>query len=408
MDDQASLPRSRAWALALVATFTMTISYLDRQVLAVLAPTVTAALQIDETQYGVLVAAFSLAYLIGSPLAGRLLDKVGARKGLLIAVLLWSVVAATHSLATGFVSLFILRILLGLAEAPSFPGAAQTVQRALPLSDRPRGLGILFTGSSLGAMIAPPLANKIEHTHGWAAAFIGTASVGLVWVPIWLLLTSKSDAKQLLDHAPAAAEQPSTFELLKHRSVIRAIAAVLALAPAVAFGLLWGAKYLVFQFNLKQNETTPYLLVPLFLFDIGAVLFGDLAARRQKQHGGPSAEGPKGLFLVASVFALAIAAVPFAQSPIVCALTIGVSVFGAGAMMALLTGQLLSRVPARAVSMAGGISAAAQSLAYVVANPLIGMSVDKFQSYTIATTALAVWILPGTIFWLMYDESPNV
>ena len=75
------LSRRRGWTLALVATFTMAISYLDRQVLAVLAPTVTKALEIDDTSYGLLASAFSVAYLIGSPIAGRLIDRHGARGG---------------------------------------------------------------------------------------------------------------------------------------------------------------------------------------------------------------------------------------------------------------------------------------------------------------------------------------
>src|SRR5262245_59034781 len=148
----AALPPRLAWAIALTATFTMSVSYFDRQTLSALAPTVTKALTIDETHYGLLVSPFSIAYLVGAPLAGRLVDRIGARRGLLGAVLFWSVVAALHSLVprfmvlfalSGFTVLFALRIGLGLAEAPSFPGAAQTVQRALPAAERARGLGIL-------------------------------------------------------------------------------------------------------------------------------------------------------------------------------------------------------------------------------------------------------------------------
>jgi MFS family permease len=115
----------------------MAVSYIDRQTLSVIAPTVQAQLGIDDVAYGWLVSAFSIAYLVGAPIAGRVIDRVGARRGLLVAVLVWSGVAALHTLVPGFGVLFGLRIALGIAESPSFPGAAQTIHRALPPKDRP-------------------------------------------------------------------------------------------------------------------------------------------------------------------------------------------------------------------------------------------------------------------------------
>ena len=81
-----TLTRGQSWMLVLAATFTMTISYVDRQALAVLAPTITRELHISETRYGLMMSMFSLAYLVGAPFAGRWIDRVGARRGLLAAV----------------------------------------------------------------------------------------------------------------------------------------------------------------------------------------------------------------------------------------------------------------------------------------------------------------------------------
>ena len=155
------LTRTQSWALVLAATFTMTISYIDRQTLSVLAPAITRDLHISETRYGMLAAAFSLAYLVGAPFAGRWIDRVGVRRGLLVAVVVWTVASALHALAGGFMALVVFRVLLGLAESPSFPGASQAVHRALPAAERPRGVGVLFTGSSVGSMIAPLVAGVL-------------------------------------------------------------------------------------------------------------------------------------------------------------------------------------------------------------------------------------------------------
>ncbi|MFI5301572.1 MAG: MFS transporter, partial [Polyangiales bacterium] len=158
MPTAPTVSRTRAWLVVLVATLTMTISYLDRQALSVLAPTVTEAFHLDDTAYGWLTSAFSIAYLVMAPFAGRAIDRFGARRGLPIAVVLWSIVAALHAFTLGFASLFFLRVLLGAAEAPSFPGATQAVDRVLEPRDRARGVGVLFTGSSIGAMVVPTIA----------------------------------------------------------------------------------------------------------------------------------------------------------------------------------------------------------------------------------------------------------
>src|SRR5438067_1739372 len=111
---QASLTSSRRWALVALAGLAMAISFLDRQTLAVLAPTVSKALGLSNTEYGWASSAFGLAILVGTPLSGILLDRVGVRPGLLWAVLAWSLVSAAHGLAAGFASLILLRVLLGL------------------------------------------------------------------------------------------------------------------------------------------------------------------------------------------------------------------------------------------------------------------------------------------------------
>ncbi len=183
----------------------MSVSYVDRQALAVLAPTVTRELDIGEAAYGWLLSAFALAYLIGAPLAGRWIDCVGARRGLAMAVLVWSAVSAVsaaHGLVAGFGSLLLLRVLLGLAESPSFPGAAQAIQRALPPADQARGFGILFTGSSFGAKLAPPLASYLAARFDFRFAFVG-AVVGLAWVPLWWWVTARPAVRAALDAVPA-------------------------------------------------------------------------------------------------------------------------------------------------------------------------------------------------------------
>ncbi len=414
------LSRRQAWVLTLVATFTMAVSYIDRQTLSVIAPTVQAQLHIDDVAYGWLVSAFSIAYLVGAPVAGSLIDRVGARRGLLVAVLVWSGVAALHTLVPGFGVLFGLRIALGIAESPSFPGAAQTIHRALPPKDRPRALGILFSGSSIGAMLAPILATSLAAHFGWRMAFVGTALVGLSWVPVWLYVTRTPEARSALDHPkneghlPAASAHDSRvlaaraplgpLSLLAHPAVLRAILVVLATAPILSFYFNWTAKYLVHDQHLVQAELARYLWFPPLFFDAGAILFGHSASRALAR-GEPGV--PRRLVALATALVMASFVAPFAGGPLAVLLLASVSLSGGGGLYALATTEMMARVPSSQVSAAGGLTAAAQSLAYIVASPLIGRSVQASGNYTAAFLALTAWVIPGCVAWLLWRQAPS-
>lgn len=398
------LTRGQAWGLALVATLTMAVSYVDRQALAAIAPTVSKVFDISEPQYGVLISAFSLAYLVGAPIAGLFIDKVGARRGLLGAVLLWSLVAASHALVPSFSVLFAMRLLLGLAESPSFPGAAQTIQRSLPLAERARGFGVLFTGSSLGAMIAGPLATTIEKHWGFRAAFLGTAVVGLLWVPLWLTVAWRSRAREALDRkaedASPTGERVSPFAALSHPAVLRGALAILAVAPALGFIFNWPAKFLVTAHGLTQAEVGPYLIVPPLFFDVGSVLFGHFASVRARTL--PRGAPDRLLFGVATVLALSFALVPFGRTPLESMIVAGFAVAGGGGVFALLTADMLARVPAGVVGSASSLGASAQSVAYIASAPLLGMLIKGSGGYTLPFLALGAWVLPGCIAWLLW------
>jgi MFS transporter, ACS family, hexuronate transporter len=401
-----TLSPGRAWALALTATFTMSVSYVDRQTLAALAPTVTKELSIQETSYGLLLSAFSIAYLVGSPLAGRMIDAVGARRGMLGAVLVWSAVAALHALVPSFAVLFALRIALGLAESPSFPGAAQTVHRALPPHERARGLGILFTGSSFGAMVAPKLATYFNEQWGFRAAFLGSSLVGLVWVPLWLALAWTGPGRAALDRrdAPRAASTGGRG-LLANKGVWRAVALILACAPLLGLHFNWLSKFLERQFHTTQSQIGNLLILPPLLFDAGAVLFGSLATRALKRR--PDDDRPPHLLiLVSTIVAMTGAFLPVCPDPWAAMALAGISMAGGGGIYSLVTADMLRRVPPGAVSTAGGLLAAAQSLALIIANPVIGRSVEASGSYTPILVALSLLHLPGAAVWLLWKPPP--
>lgn len=408
------------YAVAIAATLGMSVSYIDRQTLAAIAPGVRGALGIDHAQYGWLLSAFSMAYLVGAPLAGVMVDRLGARRGFAAAVVVWSVVAGAHAFAASFAALFALRVLLGAAEAPSFPAAAQAIRRALPRARRPAAYGLLFTGSSLGAMVAAPLALRLEASFGFRAAFVGTALVGAAWIPFWLVATRADrippeEAEEIVTPEGASTiyrgaegrDPPSDrwLDVVTSAPVLRAVVAVVGSAPLLMFVLNFGSQYLVEAWRLPRTEIGGYLVVPPLFFDVGAVGFGWLASRRS----GRGLRTHVDLHLVAMTLAALLALAPLAPSPAIAIAIFGAASCGGGGVYVLVTADMLARVPLGRTSAVAGMTAAAQSVSHIVAGPLVGMAIDRThdgQSYGAALVALGVAVVPTSLAFVLWPRIP--
>lgn len=395
-----ALSRARAWAIAIVATLAMSISYVDRQVMAAIATSVRAALAIDGERFGWLAGAFSLSYLVAAPMAGALLDRAGARRGLVAAIAIWSCVSAAHALAPSFGVLFALRIALGAAEAPSFPGAAQSVRRALPASDRSAAFGLVFTGSSLGAAVAAPLAIKLDVLYGWQVAFVVTSALGAAWVPLWLWATSAPEARAALARPdPLSASDPpqASSRLALDPAVLRALLLVFASAPALMFVFIWLPQFLELGRGVPKAALPRMVWLPPVMADLGMVGFGALASRRDRRSAEVRSHVP--LVLVAAAMESTMAIAPQVRGAWASVIVVGVAAAGGGGLYTLLTADMMARVHPARVSTAGGLTAAAQSLVYVVFNPIVGRWLDATRSFDRSMLVFGAVALPGAIAW---------
>jgi ACS family hexuronate transporter-like MFS transporter len=383
----------------------MSVSYIDRQTLAAVAPAVRKALDVNHTQYGWLISAFSMAYLVGAPAAGVVVDRLGARRGFGVAVVAWSLVAAGHALAGSFAMLFALRLLLGAAESPSFPAAAQAIRRAFPDARRPLAYGLLFTGSSIGAVIAGKLAVSLDARWGFRYAFLGAALIGTLWIPFWLITTRgfgldapAEDERASREGTPARAPWR---EIVTSAPVLRAIVAVVGSAPAIMFVLNWTSQYLVEAWHFEKEDVGNHLVVAPLAFDLGAIGFGWLASRRDNL-GHADRRTHVDLLVMSAMLSAALAFAPLAGSADVAIAIFAASACGGGGIYVLVTADMLARVPVERTSTVGGMTAAAQSLAHIAASPLIGAAIDRTHGYSGALVALGVFVVPTSlafVFW---------
>src|SRR5271170_7620037 len=187
LDDAANL-RATGWRMWVPVFVMMTcswLSYIDRQALAVISPMILKDTGLSAASYADAISVFSFVYMIANPLWGSLLDYVGLRIGMLAAVGIWTLASASHAWVGGFLGFAAARALLGFGEGATFPGGLRTAANSLPLGRQSRGMGISYSGASVGAIVAPLVIVPIALKFGWRAAFLFTGGLGAVWLLVW-------------------------------------------------------------------------------------------------------------------------------------------------------------------------------------------------------------------------------
>src|SRR6185436_210393 len=189
MTDPNALPGPKGkfrWAICALLFFVITINYIDRQVIGVLKPIIEEDMGWSEIDYSNIVFAFQASYGLGLLVVGRLLDRVGTRWGMAVAIAVWSLAAMFHAAARSVLAFILARVLLGAAESAAYPGAVKSVAEWFPRSERALGVGILNAGANVGVIMTPIVGIMIAGLYGWQAAFLVTGAIGFLVLAAWL------------------------------------------------------------------------------------------------------------------------------------------------------------------------------------------------------------------------------
>jgi ACS family hexuronate transporter-like MFS transporter len=178
------LPALRWWICGLLFISTV-INYLDRQTLSVLGPYLKQDFHWKNEDFALIIIAFRVAYAIGQTGMGRLLDRIGTRRGLSLTVAWYSLAAMLTTLAQGLAGFCFFRFLLGLGESANWPGATKAVSEWFPKKERAWAVALFDSGSSIGGVLAPLLVVTCYLRFGWRPAFIVVGSLGFLWLLVW-------------------------------------------------------------------------------------------------------------------------------------------------------------------------------------------------------------------------------
>jgi ACS family hexuronate transporter-like MFS transporter len=185
------------WVALGIFVLSSALNYLDRQILAALAPLLKTEFSLSNADYGQVLSAFSIPYAVSSPLAGLFIDRFGLNIGISLGVGFWSLAGIATGFAGGLGSLLVCRAALGVGESSGIPAVGKATYKYLLPRERAFGPALAQIGLSVGSIVAPPLATWLALRHGWRSAFIVTGLLGFIWIPLWWWISGKVPSSEV-------------------------------------------------------------------------------------------------------------------------------------------------------------------------------------------------------------------
>jgi ACS family hexuronate transporter-like MFS transporter len=322
------------WTIAALLFGAATVNYVDRQVIGLLAPTLTRELHWSEADYGVIISWWSIFYGIGAVFMGRLLDRIGVRKGLTLAVSTWSVAAIAHAFVRTVTGFSVARAVLGIGESANFPAAGKAIAEWFPKKERALAFGLFNAGPNVAVAIAAVLVPLVTLALGWRWAFVATGTLDLLWLALWLAiyrdpechprLTKEELAYIRSDPIESSAPMPWGPLWLRRQTLAFLIGKVLT-DPVWFFYLFWLPKFLDAKFGVKLSGL-PLPLIVIYSAASAGSIGGGWASGRLIKRGWTVNRARKLTMLVA-----ALAIVPTILAPRASSLWIAIAIVSVAA-----------------------------------------------------------------------------
>ena len=394
----------RWWIIGLIFLATL-INFIDRLTVSILGPVIMEQLRLTNTQFGSITAWFLVAYTASQGLSGKLYDRIGAKRGFTISILVWSIAASLHAFARGLTDLRLLRVLLGLGEAGNWPGAAKVIAEWFPIRERAFAMGIFNSGVAVGNIVAFPLVTWLQLQFGWKTTFLVTGGLGFAWLVLWLRLYETPERHPALSkdeyalitegRSPAAAPPVAWRRLLGYRHTWAIVLARFLTDPVWWLYITWLPVYLhdVRGFNLKEIGLFGWL--PYVTADAGSLL-GGYVSGRLIAHGWSVDRARKTVIAAASLFMLAGIPAALTADRMMALACIALVTFGFQAWINNVQTIPSDVFPRHAVASVAGLGGVGAGLGAIVFTMTTGYVVDHFSYTPILLTAAGLPIL-GTV-----------
>jgi MFS transporter, ACS family, hexuronate transporter len=382
----------RWWIGGLLFASTV-INYIDRQTLSLLAPYLKLDYHWTNSDYANIAIAFRVAYSIGQAVCGRLMDRIGTRRGLTLTVIWYSLVSMLTSLASGFYSFATFRFLLGAGESANWPAATKAVSEWFPKRERALATAFFDSGSSIGAAVAPFIVLWIYFRWGWRPAFMIPGVLGFLWLIVWRWLyyppeehsrISQAELEMIVaDKEESAAPKqgkarPQWSDLLKLPQTWGVIIAKTSTDPVFFFITEWFPIYLVAK-GIALRSGLIAVWIPFIAADLGSFFAGEASGYLIKR-GWPLGAARKALIVFGGIGMTMLIPTIFTTNLYLIALLFAIATFtyaGFTTMANVLPSDLYY---SESVASVSGLSGAGAGVGTIVAFKLIGYFSDTRQA----------------------------
>ena len=371
-------------ALLFVAT---ALNYVDRQVLALLKPTLEAEFGWSDQQFAHFGSVFQISAAAALLVVGWFVDRVGVRLAYGIGVAVWSIAGMAHAFASSVTQFVGARVALAVAESVNTPAAVKSAALYLPLKERSFGLGLLNTAPNIGAIVTPLLIPPFALAFGWRAAFLVTGGLGFVWLIFWYfgtrtLVPVPRDEAGGTDIAAAAPppEKPALREVLRDRTTWAVVGAKALTDQVWWFVLFWMPDFFHREFGLGQAELGRPIAIIFTMAALGALTSGALFPRLLDRGLSVNAARKSSMLF----YALLILPMPLALStgsPWAAAALIGLGLFAHQGFSTNIFGFTADVVPSARVATVIAAGAVAGNLSGSALLELTGWSLDAGHGY---------------------------
>ncbi|HFJ0386622.1 TPA: MFS transporter [Shigella sonnei] len=417
-DMTASKPRhivkNLRWWILVLFLLGVTVNYITRNSLGILAPELKSSLGITTEQYSWIVGAFQLAYTLFQPLCGWLIDVIGLKLGFMISAGLWALACLMHAGAGNWGHLALLRFFMGGAEAAATPANAKTIGEWFPKSERPIAAGWAGVGFSIGAMLAPPIIYFAHASFGWQGAFMFTGILAMLWVVLWWAFYHSPDkhpnlSKAELDFIRQDNEAPPVklpfLTALKtvgknKRFYGIAIPAFMA-EPAWAVMSFWVPLYLSKTYGMDLKQIALFAWLPFLAADLGSIASGYLTKLYTRLFGlsrvnSVVASSVSGAFLMVSLAVMA-----FTNNPYIAIVLISIGGFGHQIISCMLSALVVESFDKGQMATVNGMRGSAAWIASFLFSLIIGVTADKI-GFNPLFIAMGFFDLIGAFFLVTF------
>lgn len=396
-------PESRRWFIVAIVFIAIIFNYADRQIVSILKPILKDEFRLDDGGYAVIINIFTVCYAVMYPVAGWLVDRFGAGKVMFYGVITWSVACLGGGISTSVGQFSFFRGLLGAAEPTNFPAQLKVVTIWFSGKMRATANSLCVAGSSIGAIIAPPLVAWLALTYNWETVFLVLGSVGIVIAILWKLIYRDPPPEVAAEVEKTVVSATDGFDwqqLWRTKSLWGVLLIRFVSDPVWYFCLFWLPGYLQEESGLSLAQVGMVGWIPFLVADLGAIgtsAWSDWMVRR----GIVPLRSRKIMLTAVAVFAPLCALAPILPNAASTLLVFSVVAMACLSWLFSLSVVVAETFPVKNVASVLGIAGGFGALGAVLFNYFIGEFIGTLGSDKIFIAMAFLHPIAVFILWTM-------